>query len=271
MFRNIIPETLEPHSLCNGMKNLISDHGYKFNLGGLERRFCSSRACFWPVGFRSTLQETSMRGFQASYLFVTNAESTHRRIARSLNDSGKNYEQQTSRKWSTDRSADFHSTCLQLRRDPQSRLARWAGPGSCFRQNAQLGVGSAPIGTNGFSKNRGRKMSSGVGLGDVIEAPLFELSWVIKKSHFILLRTLPRRWPPVEALAKTYQGPTPPKIGRSRPCCLGKVSALSIRRPVAGHFEMLSVFRRIKESVQIRALRLNHPRIVTTNEPRPYR
>ena len=39
------------------------------------------------------------------------ADSTHKRIARSLNDSGKNYEQQTSREWGTDRSADFHSAC----------------------------------------------------------------------------------------------------------------------------------------------------------------
>jgi hypothetical protein len=36
-----------------------------------ERRFFSSRACFWPVGFRSTLQETSKKGFPASYQFVS--------------------------------------------------------------------------------------------------------------------------------------------------------------------------------------------------------
>jgi hypothetical protein len=35
-----------------------------------------------------------------------------KRIARSPNDSEKNYEQQTSRKWGADRSADFHFTCL---------------------------------------------------------------------------------------------------------------------------------------------------------------
>ncbi len=69
------------------------------------------------------------------------ANSTQERIARSLNDSEKNYEQQTSRKWSADRSADFHSTSLKL----ESRLARWDQVGSCFRRNARLGAGSAPI------------------------------------------------------------------------------------------------------------------------------
>ena len=31
----------------------------------------------------------------------------------------------------------FHSTCLLLRRNPESRLARGGRPGSCFRQNAR--------------------------------------------------------------------------------------------------------------------------------------
>ena len=38
----------------------------------LEQRFCSSRACFWPVGFRSALPETSNRGSRAFYPFVSN-------------------------------------------------------------------------------------------------------------------------------------------------------------------------------------------------------
>jgi hypothetical protein len=53
-----------------------------------------------------------------------------RGIARSLNDSEKNYEQQTSRKWSTDGSADSHSARLKLRRNPSFRLARAGRPGS---------------------------------------------------------------------------------------------------------------------------------------------
>ena len=41
-----------------------------------------------------------------------------------MNDSEKYYEHQTSRKWSTDRSANFYPTCLQFRRNSQPRLAR---------------------------------------------------------------------------------------------------------------------------------------------------
>ena len=40
--------------------------------------------------------------------------SAQERIARSLNDSEKDYERQRSRKWSTERSADFHRTCLRF-------------------------------------------------------------------------------------------------------------------------------------------------------------
>jgi len=46
----------------------------------------------------------------------------------------KNYEQQTARKWSTDRSADFHRTCLQFCHGPLPRFAQWAGSiGQLFR------------------------------------------------------------------------------------------------------------------------------------------
>jgi Transmembrane secretion effector len=41
------------------------------------------------------------------------------------------YEQQTSKKWSTDRSADFHCACLQLNRDTEFRLARRDKTGRC--------------------------------------------------------------------------------------------------------------------------------------------
>jgi hypothetical protein len=62
------------------------------------------------------------------------ADSTHKRIARSLNDPEKDYEQQRSRKWSTDRSADFHRTCLRFCHGPLRRLARLRAGGS-IRQN----------------------------------------------------------------------------------------------------------------------------------------
>jgi fumarate hydratase class II len=38
----------------------------------LAQRFCFSQACFWPDGFRSTLQETSKKQSQAFYLEVSN-------------------------------------------------------------------------------------------------------------------------------------------------------------------------------------------------------
>jgi len=44
------------------------------------------------------------------------ADSTHKRIARSLNDPEKDYEQQTSRKWSMDTPADFHCTSFRQQR-----------------------------------------------------------------------------------------------------------------------------------------------------------
>ena len=37
MFWNKIPETLEPHCLCNGMKTLISDHDHELHLGGIAK------------------------------------------------------------------------------------------------------------------------------------------------------------------------------------------------------------------------------------------
>ena len=37
MFRNKIPETLQPRRLCNGMKTLISDHDYELHLGGTAK------------------------------------------------------------------------------------------------------------------------------------------------------------------------------------------------------------------------------------------
>jgi len=37
MFRNKIPETLEPHRLCIGMKTLISDHDYELHFGGTAK------------------------------------------------------------------------------------------------------------------------------------------------------------------------------------------------------------------------------------------
>jgi hypothetical protein len=37
IFRNKIPETPQPHRLCNGMKGLIPDHEYKLHLGGIAK------------------------------------------------------------------------------------------------------------------------------------------------------------------------------------------------------------------------------------------
>ena len=37
MFRNKIPETPQPHRLCNGMKTLISNHDYELHLGGTAK------------------------------------------------------------------------------------------------------------------------------------------------------------------------------------------------------------------------------------------
>jgi hypothetical protein len=50
-----------------------------------------------------------------------------------VNDSEKIYEQETSRKWSTERSGDFHGTGLRFCHGPLPRLARWARAGSGFR------------------------------------------------------------------------------------------------------------------------------------------
>ena len=51
MFRKKIPETLEPHRLCNRMKTLISDH-YELHLGGTAKSgIQKTRVCGGHLGY----------------------------------------------------------------------------------------------------------------------------------------------------------------------------------------------------------------------------
>ena len=83
MFRNKIPETLEPHRLCNGMKTLISDHDYELHLGGtakpgIQETLDCRGDLRYLCGRPRQCSDLDERGFQAFYPFVSNQKGRRR-------------------------------------------------------------------------------------------------------------------------------------------------------------------------------------------------
>ena len=77
-------------------------------------------------------------------------------------------------------SADFHSTCLQLRRYPESRFRPMEFAGQLFPPKRTVGSGIGSRRRQQLLEEPGPKdvLRRGVG-GDVIEAPLFDEKEVI--------------------------------------------------------------------------------------------